>query len=61
MGFSGAFRSIAAGFLAFGTVLVVPTSVRATPGKRVRFHVIVKINGALVKSTVQSFSAQSRK
>jgi subtilisin family serine protease len=36
-------------------------SVRAVAGKRVRFHVVAKINGAIVKSTVQTFSASTQK
>jgi subtilisin family serine protease len=36
-------------------------SVRAVAGKRVRFHVVARINGALVKSTVQTFSSRTPK
>jgi subtilisin family serine protease len=36
-------------------------SVRAVAGKRVRFHVVAKINGAIVKSTVQTFSSRPKK
>jgi hypothetical protein len=36
-------------------------SVRAVAGKRVRFHVVAKINGAIVKSTVQTFSSRTPK
>jgi subtilisin family serine protease len=36
-------------------------SVRTTAGKRVRFHVVARINGALVKSTVQTFSSRTPK
>jgi hypothetical protein len=36
-------------------------SIKATSGKRVRFYVVARIDGAIVKSTVQTFSARSRK
>jgi hypothetical protein len=35
-------------------------SIRAAAGKRVRFHVVARINGALVKSPVQTFSVRTR-
>ena len=36
-------------------------SIRATAGKRVRFNVVARINGAIVKSTVQTFSSRTAK
>ena len=36
-------------------------SVRTSAGKRVRFHVVARINGAIVKSTVQTFSSRTQK
>jgi subtilisin family serine protease len=36
-------------------------SVRATTGKRVRFHIVARVNGAIVKSTVQTFSSRTVK
>ena len=34
-------------------------SIKATSGKRVRFQVVARVNGAIVKSTVQTFSSRT--